>query len=87
MSVSLPNLPLALFNMSMMELVIVFVIILLLFGAKRLPDLANSLGRSISEFKKASREAENEIRQAATEDKPKSPAAAKPTTNQPPSQN
>lgn len=35
------------------ELVIVLVIVLLLFGAKRLPDLANSLGRSIKEFRSA----------------------------------
>jgi sec-independent protein translocase protein TatA len=35
------------------ELVIVLVIVLLLFGAKRLPDLASSLGRSIKEFRSA----------------------------------
>lgn len=35
------------------ELIAVLVIVLLLFGAKRLPDLANSLGRSIKEFRNA----------------------------------
>lgn len=44
------------------ELIIILVIVLLLFGAKRLPDLANSMGRSIKEFRKAS--------QHADEDKP-----------------
>jgi len=35
-----------------MELLIILLVILLLFGAKRLPDLARSLGKSLSEFKK-----------------------------------
>ena len=35
------------------ELLVIFLIILILFGAKRLPDLARSLGRSINEFKNA----------------------------------
>ncbi len=34
------------------ELIIVLLVVLLLFGAKRLPDLARSLGRSLNEFKK-----------------------------------
>ncbi len=43
------------------ELIIIFVIILILFGADKLPDLARSLGKSTKEFKKAQIEAENEI--------------------------
>jgi len=38
------------------ELLIVGAVVLLLFGAKKLPDLARSLGRSSSEFKKGMRE-------------------------------
>ena len=38
------------------ELLIVAAVVLLLFGAKKLPDLARSLGRSSSEFKKGMRE-------------------------------
>jgi TatA/E family protein of Tat protein translocase len=38
------------------ELLIILFIILLLFGARRLPDLAESLGRSIRRFKRASSE-------------------------------
>ena len=35
-----------------MELLIILFIVLLLFGAKRLPDLAKSMGKGINEFKK-----------------------------------
>jgi TatA/E family protein of Tat protein translocase len=34
------------------EIVVIFLIILLLFGAKRLPEIARSLGKAINEFKK-----------------------------------
>jgi len=35
-----------------MELLLILLVILLLFGARRLPDLARALGKSLSEFKK-----------------------------------
>ncbi len=38
------------------EVVLVFLVILLLFGAKKLPELSRSLGKSLSEFKKGQRE-------------------------------
>lgn len=40
------------------ELIIVLVIVLVLFGAKKLPDLASSMGKSIKEFRKAADEPE-----------------------------
>ena len=43
------------------EMVIVFAAIILLFGASKLPELARSLGKSTSEFKKARMEAETEL--------------------------
>lgn len=42
------------------ELIVILVIVLLLFGAKRLPDLANSMGRSIREFRKAAHVSDDE---------------------------
>jgi sec-independent protein translocase protein TatA len=44
------------------ELIIVFVIILLIFGGKKLPELARGLGKGIREFKRATREVEDEIK-------------------------
>ncbi len=43
------------------ELLMIFLIIFLLFGASKLPELARSLGRSFGEFEKAKREAELEL--------------------------
>lgn len=43
------------------ELIIIFVIALIVFGPKKLPDLGKSLGRSISEFKRASNELKNTL--------------------------
>lgn len=40
------------------ELVIILVILLLLFGGKKLPELANSIGTSLREFRKAADEAD-----------------------------
>ncbi len=54
------TMPLAFMNIGFPELIIILVIVLLLFGAKRLPDLAKSLGKSIGEFKKGKEEAERE---------------------------
>ena len=44
------------FNIGMSELIVIFLIILVLFGAKRLPEIGEALGKAIKEFKKASKE-------------------------------
>ena len=44
------------FGLGMQELIVIFVIALLIFGPKRLPDLGRSLGRGLAEFKRASEE-------------------------------
>jgi sec-independent protein translocase protein TatA len=43
-------------NLGLGELLIIFLIILLLFGAKKIPDLIQGIGKGIREFKKASRD-------------------------------
>lgn len=45
-----------------MEIVLIFLVILLLFGAKRLPEIGSSLGRGIREFKGSLREIEGELK-------------------------
>ncbi len=52
------------------EWIIIFLVILLLFGAKRLPDLARGLGKGISEFRKAAKEVSDELQNDEL-DKPK----------------
>ena len=54
------------------EWVIVILAVLLLFGAKKIPELARGLGQGIKEFKKATREVTDEIHNAA-EEKPATP--------------
>lgn len=49
------------------EWVIIFVVVLLLFGAKKIPELARGLGKSMGEFKKAKDEFEREIKHAESE--------------------
>jgi len=44
------------FGLGMQELIIILVIILVLFGAKRLPELASGMGKAIKNFKKATNE-------------------------------
>ena len=51
----------------MPEMIMIFIVILLLFGAKKLPELARGIGKSMGEFKKAKEEFEHEITRSETE--------------------
>lgn len=48
-------------HFSFMELVIIMVVILLLFGAKRIPEIAGSVGKGIKEFKKEMNDMERNV--------------------------
>lgn len=43
------------------EVILILAVILIFFGAKKIPELARGFGRGIREFKEASREIQNEI--------------------------
>jgi sec-independent protein translocase protein TatA len=49
------------------EMIIIFLIVLLLFGAKKLPELARGVGKSMGEFKKAREDFEKEITRSEDE--------------------
>jgi sec-independent protein translocase protein TatA len=71
------------------ELLLLMVVVLILFGADRLPELARGMGKSIREFKKAAAGVEEEIRQALeetpeTKRTPPSPAKPADTVAAPP---
>lgn len=60
------------------EIVFILVIVLLLFGAKKLPELARGLGQSLGEFKKAREEFEREIHKSAAQPEIKEAADKEP---------
>ena len=49
------------FNIGAPELILIFLIILILFGAKRLPEIGKALGKALGEFKKGMKETRKEI--------------------------
>ena len=62
------------------ELMLILFIILLLFGANRLPELARGFGKSVREFKKAASSVEHEFKQAMEESERPKPLPAPPAT-------
>lgn len=62
--------PIFLFNLGAPEIILVLLVILVLFGAKKIPEMMQGLGKGIKEFKKATRDIESEITNAGnTEEK------------------
>jgi sec-independent protein translocase protein TatA len=78
------------FGIGLPEMAVIAAIGLLVFGPKRLPELGKTLGRTLKGFQSASREFEQEFREAitteaapATTDLPSAPAAAEPAALEP----
>ncbi|MBI3490848.1 MAG: TatA/E family twin arginine-targeting protein translocase [Acidobacteria bacterium] len=70
-------------SLGMPELIVIFVIALIIFGPRKLPELGRSLGKSLAEFKKASNELRNTLEEEIRIDEQRTTEAAK-TSAQPP---
>jgi sec-independent protein translocase protein TatA len=74
-------------SIGMPELIIIFLIALVIFGPRKLPELGRSLGKSLAEFKRASNELrstlEEEIRMEEQKPDPAKTASAAPATPAP----
>ena len=73
-----------LFNLGGGEIILILALILILFGAKKLPELAKGLGQGIKEFKKATKEVTDEVQSAM--DEPSAPQKRLPSSNPQPEQ-
>ena len=60
-------------NMGMGEIALIMVVILLLFGAKRIPEIAGSFGKGIREFKKSVNDVDRSIREDVRESRLEEP--------------
>ncbi len=65
-------------SIGMPELIVIFVIALIIFGPRKLPELGKSLGRSIAEFKRASNELRNTLEEEIRVDEQRQSTPAKP---------
>jgi sec-independent protein translocase protein TatA len=54
-------------NLGAGEIILIVLVVLLLFGAKKIPELARGLGKGMSEFKKGLKDVEKEIKDAGDE--------------------
>ena len=60
------------FGLGPWELLLIFLAILLLFGAKRLPEIAQGMGKGIKEFKKAMKDTTDEFKKSVDTEEPSS---------------
>jgi sec-independent protein translocase protein TatA len=54
-------------NLGAGEIILIVLVVLLLFGAKKIPELARGIGKGMSEFKKGIKDVETEIKSADTD--------------------
>jgi sec-independent protein translocase protein TatA len=65
------------------EIIGILIIVLVLFGAKKVPELMKGLGSGIKEFKKASREVQDEVQRAIDDEPPPPSRPAAPESKSP----
>lgn len=65
------------------EMMLILIIVLVLFGGKKLPELARGAGKAMKEFKKAASGVEEEFKRALTEEEFKKPALVLPPVVEP----
>lgn len=70
-------------SIGMPELIVIFVIALVVFGPRRLPELGRSLGRTVNEFKRASSTLQHTWEREAQEDAERATAAARAVEHDP----
>ena len=80
------NVMFGLFNLGGGEIILILALVLILFGAKKLPELAKGLGTGIKEFKKATRDVTEEMHSAMEEPPPQPPRSLPPAAPQPEAQ-
>jgi sec-independent protein translocase protein TatA len=71
-------------NLGLPEILIILLIVLLLFGAKRIPEVAGSLGKGINEFKRNMSEAQRAITEPARTEERRDLNAGDPLANRTP---
>ncbi len=59
-------------NLGTGEIILILLVILILFGAKKIPELAQGLGKGMREFKKSLKDVEDEIKTTDKDDKSES---------------
>lgn len=80
------NVMFGLFNLGGGEIILILALVLILFGAKKLPELAKGLGTGIKEFKKATRDVTEEMHSAMEEPPPPPPKSLPPAAPLPEAQ-
>ncbi len=72
-------------NLGLPEIILILAVLLLLFGAKRLPEIGKSMGKGLREFKSATKGLTDDVKEGLGDEQPAPPApeAAKPQAKGP----
>lgn len=73
-------------NIGWGELVLIIIVIIVFFGPKRIPDIAQSIGKGIREFRKAMKDVQDEVTKSVNEEPKPKPAEPKQVQSPAPNQ-